>query len=278
MSNTNFSVLLSVYKNEKPEYMVASLESLFNQTHVPNEVILVEDGPLTDELYDIIGSYKKRYPNIFKSLPLTKNIGLGLALNEGLKVSKNNLVARMDTDDIAKPNRFEKQIKMFESDSTLSIVGSNVDEFEDNIDEVLSKRIVPENHEDILRFARRRNPFNHPSVMYKKSDVLSLGGYRDFRRSQDYDLFVRLLNSGFKGYNIQESLLYFRANIANLGRRKSWTKTKNDIHLRYLFFKKGYSSIIDLTVTTIGFLAVYLLPDSFFKYINNKYLRTNDSN
>ena len=273
MNTPNFSVLLSIYKNEKPDFVTDSFKSILNQSLIPNEVILVEDGPLTNELYEVIDSFKKEYPTIFKIVTLKKNVGLGLALNRGLEECSNELVARMDTDDIAKHTRFEKQVNAFIKKPKLSIVGSNVDEFTEDTNEVISQRVVPETHEDLVHFAKRRNPFNHPSVMYKKSDVLSVGGYQDYRRSQDYDLFVRMLNNGYQGYNIQESLLYFRADHDNLGRRKSWVKTKNDILLRYKFFKEGYSSFGDLFITTIGFVLVFITPDSFFEFINRKYLR-----
>lgn len=275
MKNTKFSVLLSIYKNEKEKFVIDSLKSILNQSLLPNEIILVEDGPLTEELYKVIEQFTEKYPKIFKIIPLQKNIGLGLALNEGLKESSNELVARMDTDDIAKYERFEKQVRIFNDNPSFNIVGSNVDEFIKTTDEVISQRVVPEHNKDIIEFSKRRNPFNHPSVMYKKSDVLALGGYQDFRRSQDYDLFVRMLNNGYIGYNIQESLLFFRADHENLGRRKSWTKTKNDIYLRYKFFKEGYSSFIDLAVTTVGFLLVFITPDIFFEFVNKKYLRKN---
>lgn len=276
VKDTKFSVLLSIYKNERPEFVIDSLKSVFNQSLVPDEVILVEDGPLTDELYEVITKFENNYPNMLKVVTLENNVGLGLALNEGLEASSNELVARMDTDDIAKYHRFEKQIQFFIENPSFSIVGSIVDEFTDNTNEIFSQRVVPEYHEDILKFSKRRNPFNHPSVMYKKSDVLAVGGYQDFRRSQDYDLFVRMLNSEYKGYNIQEPLLSFRADHDNLGRRKSWTKTKNDIYLRYKFFKEGYSSFTDLAVTTIGFILVFITPDSFFEFINKKYLRNSN--
>lgn len=273
MNDTKFSVLLSIYKNEKAESVIASLKSILNQSLVPNEIILVEDGPLTEELYDVIDEFNGKYPDIFNNIKLKENVGLGLALNEGLKASSNELVARMDTDDIAKYTRFEKQVKVFKENPRFSIVGSNVDEFTDNTNKIISQRVVPEHHADLVEFAKRRNPFNHPSVMYKKSDVLAVGGYQDYRRSQDYDLFVRMLNNGYIGYNIQEPLLFFRADLDNLGRRKSWVKTKNDILLRYKFYKEGYASISDLAITTVGFVLVFITPDSFFEFINKKYLR-----
>ena len=273
MKELEFSVLLSVYKKEKEEYLVDSIQSILNQTIIPNEIVIVEDGPLSTTLDNIITKFIQTEPNLFKIVKLEKNVGLGLALNEGLKACSNNLVARMDTDDIAKKNRFEKQLQIFENNPEVSIVGSNIDEFITDTQNIVSKRVVPEKNDAILKFSKRRNPFNHPTVMYKKSQVLKCGGYRDFRRNQDYDLFVRMLNHGYTGYNIQESLLFFRANTENLSRRKSWPKTKSDIYLRYIFLKKGYSSLHDFLITTGGFLLVFVTPISFFNFLNKHLLR-----
>ena len=273
MSNSKFSVLLSVYHKEKKDYLLSSIQSVLSQTIVPNEIVIVEDGPLNDGLDSIINDFIEKHPKLFKIVKLKKNVGLGLALNEGLKVCSFELVARMDTDDIAKRLRFEKQLQQFENDSQLSIVGTNTDEFISDTTNVISRRVVPEKNEDIIKFSRRRSPFNHPTVMYKKTDVLACGGYKNFRRNQDYDLFVRMLNKGYKGYNIQESLLFFRADVGNLSRRKSWTKTKSDIYMRYNFLKKGYSSIYDFLITTVGFLIIFLTPIKMFDVINKHFLR-----
>ncbi|WP_035052189.1 glycosyltransferase [Carnobacterium pleistocenium] len=273
MSNSKFSVLLSVYRKEKKDYLLSSIKSILNQSVVPNEIVIVEDGPLGEELDSLINTFVKQYPKLIKLVKLGKNIGLGLALNEGLKACSFELVARMDTDDIAKKQRFEKQLQEFENNPQLSIVGTNTDEFISDPANVISRRVVPEKNKDILKFSRRRSPFNHPTVMYKKTDVLFCGGYKDFRRNQDYDLFVRMLNKGYKGYNIQESLLLFRADTGNLSRRKSWTKTKSDIYMRYNFLRKGYSSVYDFLITTGGFLIIFLTPLSMFDLINKHFLR-----
>lgn len=269
----DYSVLMSVYIEEKPEYFRLSLDSMLAQTIEPNEIVLVKDGQLTEELEKIINQYEKKYPNLFTIIPLEENVGLGLALNEGLKVAKNELVARMDTDDIAFPERCEKQLRQFSNNPTLSIVGSNVDEFSTDPAFSHSSRVVPETHEEIVRFSKKRNPFNHPTVMYKRSDVLKSGGYGNYRRNQDYELFVRMLNEGYQAANINESLLLFRANEANLKRRKSWTKTKNDISIRYDFWKKDFIGLSDLLISTVGFIFVFVAPTWLFEKMSANLLR-----
>ena len=213
---------MSLYVKEKPEYLRPAIDSMLNQTVKPEEIVIVEDGPLNDELYAILREYKEKYPELFTSVVNEKNIGLGLALNEGLKVCRNELVARMDTDDISKPERCEKQLKVFDENPELSIVGAFVDEFYTSPEEVVSSRVVPQKHEDIYNFAKKRSAFNHPVVMYRKSRVLENGGYSDLRRNQDVDLFGRMLFAGCKAENIGEALLWFRSNDDLAKRRKSW--------------------------------------------------------
>lgn len=213
-----FSVLLSIYYKERPDFLRQSLDSLFSQTLLPTEVVLVKDGPLTKTLDIIIEEYSKRYLQL-KIVSLSVNQGLGKALNEGLKYCSYDLVVRMDTDDIAKPNRFEKQLKAFNNQSDIDIVSSWIDEFEGDTNHILSIRKLPEYHKEIYKFAKKRNPINHPAVMFRKSSVLAAGGYKHFPLFKDYYLWVRMLMNGAKFYNIQESLLYFRSSSDMFKRR-----------------------------------------------------------
>lgn len=268
-----YSVLMSIYHKEKPQYFIDSVESMLAQTVMPDEIVIVKDGPLTGELDQLIKEYEAKYKNLFNIVPLEKNVGLGLALNEGLRACRNDLVARMDTDDIAKPERCELLLEAFDILPKLSIVGSNVDEFYDSPEDVVSVRAVPHRYEDILKFARKRNPFNHPSVMYRKKDVLTSGGYGDFRRNQDYELFVRMLNEGYYAINVSRSLLYFRANADNVKRRKSWDKCKGDILIRWDFWKKKYIGFSDFIIASSGFLFSFLAPTWLFELFSRKILR-----
>lgn len=149
-----FTVLMSVYYKEKPEYLQLALESVINQTVKPNEIVLVEDGKLTEELQAVITKYQQNYPDIFKTYALQQNQGLGKALNFGMKKCSNELIARMDTDDIAELNRFELQIKEFKQDKELMLCGGQIAEFADNPTEITSYRSVPLKHNAILNFAK----------------------------------------------------------------------------------------------------------------------------
>ena len=202
---------------------------MLQQTVKPDEIVIVKDGPLTDELDKVLYEYQTNYPDLFRIVTSEKNLGLGQALNLGLKNCSNDLVARMDTDDISLPDRCEKQLEMFKQDSELDIVGTWIDEFYDNPNEIISSRIVPKTHDEIYEFSKRRSAFNHPTVMYRKSKVIKCGGYSDLRRNQDVDLFGRMLFAGCKAANIDESLLLFRSNENLLRRRKSWENTKSYI-------------------------------------------------
>ena len=175
-----YSVLMSLYKKEKPEYLKIAIDSMLNQTVAPDEIVLVEDGPLTEELYTILDSY----PMLIR-IRNECNLGLGLSLNIGLKECKNELVARMDTDDYSKSNRCEKQLMRFEEKPYLAIVGTYIEEFVDTPLNIISQRVVPTKQKDIYNFSKRRSAFNHPTVMYSKTAVLRNNGYTDLKRNQD---------------------------------------------------------------------------------------------
>lgn len=182
----NFSVLMSVYKNEKSTYLNASLMSIENQTVVPNEIILVEDGPLTKELYEVIDTHRNKFGEGFKVVVLNKNQGLGNALRIGTKCVSTKWIARMDTDDIAVPNRFELQLREVEKNPQLAVIGGQVDEFEGSIDNIVGKRIVPCSQVDIYKFIKWRSPFNHPTVMINKAMLEKVGGYENKGKLEDY--------------------------------------------------------------------------------------------
>ncbi|MDO6743447.1 glycosyltransferase [Tenacibaculum soleae] len=212
-----FSVLLSVYIKEKTEFLEAALNSIYTeQTLKPNEIVLVKDGPLTKDLDNLIDKFKLRYKGILKIIVLKKNMGLGYALNTGLKACSNELVARMDTDDIATPDRFEKQIKFLLNNPIIDVLGANIEEFESLPGDLKQYRSLPENHVKILKFAKFRSPINHPVVVFKKSKVLKIGGYKtDVLFWEDYLLWVEMLSQGFIFHNLKDNLLHFRLQMGN---------------------------------------------------------------
>lgn len=273
MNNKKYSVLMSVYKKENPENFKTSIESMVNQSLIPDQIVIVKDGPITEELDKVINYYVLKYTELFTIVVLEENMGLGKALNVGIRECRNELVARMDTDDISLEKRCELQVDKFKEDEELDILGTNIDEFYDNPNEIVSSRIVPVTHNEIIKYSRRRCPFNHPTIMYKKSVVLKNGGYRDLRRNQDFDLFVKMLNNGCIGSNINESMLLFRADKDNLKRRKTWENCKGNIMIIYDFWKRGYSSFIDFILVTISHLFAFISPSWLFEKISEKFLR-----
>ena len=268
-----FSVLLSVYYRESPIYFAQSLKSIFPQTRLPSEVILVQDGPLTRDLDSIVASFVSQYPSIIKVVKLSTNQGLGRALNEGLKYCKYDIIARMDTDDIAKPCRFEKQLAVFEKDNKIDIVSSWVEEFEDDVSNVLSIRKLPELHKDIYEFAKSRNPINHPVVMFRKEVVVAVGGYQHFPLFEDYFLWIRLLMNHAQFYNIQESLLFFRFSSDMFKRRGGWKYVVNEVCFLNTIRKMGFISLWQFVKNIFIRFIARVIPNSLRATLYKKLLR-----
>lgn len=239
---TNYSVLMSVYYKEKPEYLKQAIESIQNQTISTNDFVLVCDGPLSSELDQVIKEKQLEMGNNLNVVRLEKNGGLGNALNEGIKQCKNELVARMDSDDIAYLTRCEKQLGVFNSHPEVSICSGIVEEFTTTPDAVDARRVPPEHNEEIIEFAKKRNPFNHPCVMYKKAAVEVVGSYQDFYLLEDYYLWLRMLMAGYQGYNIQEPLLHMRAGSELYKRRAGWKYAKTQTRLFRFMKDKGFIS------------------------------------
>ena len=235
-----YSVLMSVYHKEKPEYLKQAIASIQAQTLPTDDFVLVCDGPLNDALDAVIAKKQQEMGKILNVVRLAKNGGLGNALNEGIKHCKNELVARMDSDDIAYQDRCEKQIAVFYKHPEVSICSGIVEEFTCTPDVVDAKRVPPEVHEEIVEFAKKRNPFNHPCVMYKKSAVEAVGSYQDFYLLEDYYLWLRMLMAGYQGYNIQESLLHMRAGSDMYLRRAGWKYAKTQARLFKFMKSQGF--------------------------------------
>lgn len=268
-----YSVLMSVYYKEKPEWLDYSIDSMFNQTVKPDEFVLIEDGKLTEELEKIVLKWKKKYPKIMKVVRLEKNGGLGPALQKGIIECKNEFIARMDSDDYSVPDRIEKQFNVFFSNPELELVGSNVDEFFGDIKNVSCSVILPETSDEIFKFSKKRCPFRHPSLLYKKSAVLNAGNYREFYLCEDYDLYVRMLRNNAKCYNIQEALVYMRIGEDFYKRRGGWKYMKTILKFKNEQLKIGYFSLFDYIKSTIPHVVVCLLPNNLRDWVYRNLLR-----
>lgn len=268
----DFSVLMSVYYKEKPEYLRACLESVLAQTKMPAQILLVKDGTLTPELDAVIDEYNARCP-IFKILPLEKNVGLGTALAIGVEAAETPLIARMDTDDIAKPERFAEQCKLFDANPALEICGAQIEEFEGEPSNILSRRHVPTSHEEIMNYARRRNPFNHMTVMYKKAAVLKAGNYKPCPDFEDYYLWCRMLAGGAVAANHPDYLLYARTGAAMFQRRGGMRYCRNALTFRKLQRQTGLTSPFDRAYAGCAHIVFSLMPGALRGKLYKKILR-----
>lgn len=206
----NFSVCMSVYKNDNTTDFAEAVLSIYNQTCPPDEIVLVIDGPVPEIMHNTIDALVQK-TGIMKVIQLEQNMGHAIARQTGLEAAKNDLYAVMDADDLSVPNRFEKQLKAFEEHPDVSVVGGLINEFIHTTDNVVGTRIVPENDADVKAYLKSRCPMNLVTVMLKKSDVMKVGGYQDWYCEEDYYLWIRLTLAGFKFYNIQENLVNVRA-------------------------------------------------------------------
>lgn len=272
-----FSVLLSVYQKEKAEYLRESIESIyFNQVLKPNEIILVEDGPLTEKLYSTIEELRLKIgKNIFKTIKLEKNMGLGNALRIGIEKCSNELIARMDTDDIAYFNRFEEQINYFKEFPETDVLGSFMSEFVNNTKNIICIKDAPNNNINMKKYMKLRDPVNHPSVMFKKSKVLEAGNYKEIFLNEDSYLWGRMLNKGCIFRNIQEPLVYFRTTDDTYKRRGGWKYIKAEYGLQKEFLKLGIINKIEFIRNITLKNIIRLMPNSLRKFIYLKVLRKN---
>lgn len=264
---------MAVYHKDHPGYFDLSIQSMLNQSVKSDDFVIICDGPLNDQLNQIIDKYVFSNPEI-NVIRLEKNVGLGNALNHALPYCKNELVARMDSDDISHLNRCEQQLKCFHEHPEYSIIGGTINEFDMEYQDHLSTRKLPEFHEDIVTFSKKRNPFNHPSVMFKKSAVMDAGNYQPFHLYEDYYLWIRMLLKGYKGYNIQSVLLDMRAGIEMIRRRGGYSYFKAGKKFqKYLLTQKHIGKYQYLKNIVIRFVSQVLLPSRLRIYIYKKHLR-----
>ena len=235
-----FSALISVYKKEKPEYLKTALQSIINQTLKPTEIVIVKDGLLTQELDYCIKEYEKQYPELIKIIAFKENRGLGLALRDGVVACKYDYIARMDSDDIAKPERFAKQFQYLKQHPETALLGTWITEFskDENKPDTLTE--LPCTHQEILKYAKKRNPFRHMTMLLKKEAVIKAGNYRDFLWFEDYDLWVRMLQKGYTAANIPEYLVNVHADKEMFARRGGWQYLKQDYRFQQLLLNSKF--------------------------------------
>lgn len=268
----HFSVLMSLYIKEKPEYFCQCMESVLRQTVLPDEIVIVKDGPLTAELENTLAEYVAADPELYTIVPLEKNAGLGLALAEGILHCRNELVARMDTDDISADDRFEKQLCAFADHPEIDICGGQIAEFEGSIDNIVARRTVPTDHASIVRYQKRRDAFNHVTVMFKKSAVLRAGNYQSALLMEDTMLWANMIMAGAQCMNLEDTLVFVRVGADMFERRGGWKYFLKYKEGRKKVYDTGFISRWDYDYTLMVQLVVALMPQKLRGFVFKKIL------
>lgn len=269
-----FSVCMSIYQKDSPEFLIEALDSIIKQTLVPNEIVLVEDGPIPSDLEEIVCKYEREY-DFIKVIRVPQNGGLGKALQIALENSTYNVIARMDSDDISLPNRFEKQIRFLMANPNVDIVGGDSAKFQTSIQEIIGYRHPKLTDSDIKQQLKNRSPFSHVTIMAKKEAIIKAGGYVEIFNQEDYYLWARMANEGCKFANIKDVLVYVR--VLGLGsRRGGWKYFRNELFMQQYLLK---SQIIGLPKyiynILIKFIVQVLLTPTMRQWAYSFYLKVN---
>ena len=249
MQEMKFSVIMSIYQNDVPEHLHIALESLLNQTRRPDEIVIVGDGPVPAELEQVIENGKLKIETrnseaetVIRYLPQEKNRGLGAALAIAVEAAQYPYLARMDADDIAVPDRFEKQLRFLEQHPDVAAVGGMIEDFSSDPNHVTGRRVVPLESEDIHRYMRSRNGMNHVTVMFKKEELLRVGNYQPFHLNEDYYLWVRMIQQGCQLMNIPDVLVRVRAEKEQVDRRGGFPYFRDQYRVFKYMLNTGFIS------------------------------------
>lgn len=273
MDSLKYSVLMSVYYKEKPDYLRESILSMLHQSIIPDEIVIIQDGQLTDDLEKVLEEFKDNH--IIKIILINENVGLGKALNIGLSNCRNEMIARMDTDDIADKERCEKQLNLFIKDKNLSVVGTAIEEFIDDPDFPISYKRVKTENDEIRKQIKYRNPIAHPSVMFKKNDVITAGNYKPWHFNEDYYLWLRMVQHGFTFKNINEPLVKMRVNNETYLRRGGWNYFINQRGLFGYMLKNNLINEFEyLFNNIISFGTRVLMTNNMRKFVYLRILRS----
>ena len=273
MLNTNFSVSICVYGKDNPIWFKNAVNSILEQTQCPNEVVLVVDGPVTEELNLIISDFEKN--EIFRIIRFKENQGHGNARRAGLNACTNELVAIMDADDISEPTRFEKQLNIFSQFPETTIVGSNIAEFVDTPRNIVGLRTVETSDAGIKKDMKKRCPMNLVTVMFKKSSIEAAGGFIDWFCEEDYYLWIRMAQLNMKFANIPEVLVNVRVGNEMYRRRGGWKYFKSEAKLQNYMLRNKIIGILQYTLnTTKRFVVQVLMPNAVRGWVFKKFART----
>ena len=262
---------MSVYDKENPAYLKESIESVLDQTLKANEIVIVKDGILNEGLKKVLEEYEKR--NLITTIQLKENVGLGKALSIGIEECSYELIARMDSDDICEPHRFEKQLRYMEEHPETAVCGGQIAEFVDHKEAIVGKRIVPIGHEEIARYARRRNPMNHVTTMFRKSSILSVGNYESLLGFEDYLLWMKLIDGKYQLHNLDDVLVYVRTDFAFQDRRGGFRYFKQIIQAQWNFYTRKFINLFEFFLNSFIRGTVCIIPKRIRNYLYKNILR-----
>lgn len=266
------SVLMSVYYKEKPQNLKEALDSLINQTIMPNQIVIVKDGKLTDELENILEDYEKEYSDLIEVYSKTKNMGLGQALKFGIEKCKYEYIARQDSDDISVKERFEKQISYLKEHKDIDVLGGYIEEYDENLEKFLSIRKVPLTNYEICKYIKKQCPFNHGTVIMKKDTVINVGNYNSVKL-EDYDLWARMAKAKVKMENLPIILGKNRTGKTLYKKHGGRGRIKSIIEIENKLLKYGIINKMQCTINIIERSIVALMPIGIRKIIYTKIIR-----
>lgn len=270
-----FSVAMSVYKNDNPIFFDRALQSITeNQKVMPTEIVIIVDGPVDEKINAVIEKYSEKYGNL-NVIRLDKNAGLGNALKLAIENAKYELIARMDSDDVSAPNRFEQQLEIMTKNSAVDIVGGDISEFIGDENNIVAKRKVPILDKEIKEYLKTRCPFNHMTVMYKRSAVLKSGNYIDLFYNEDYWLWIRMVENNCIMANTGTILVNARVGEDMYKRRGGKQYFNSEMFLQKYMLKNG---IINLPTFVLNsskrFVVQMLLPNAIREWVFKTFART----
>lgn len=277
IKDAKYSVLMSIYAKEKPEYFETALKSLYGQTIQPDEIVIVCDGPLTPELDAVIENAKSNYPGLFQIVRLEENKGLGNALMVGLPLCRNELVMRADSDDISLPNRAEVELDTI-INGGWDICSGTISIFFDDPNVIEGERKLPSEHEDIVKFAKTRSPLNHSSTMMKKSKALEAGNYQSLLYREDYYLWIRMILNGVRFHNIDEPLMLVRMDKNTYRRRKNKDSYKSQKKLSKFMKEKKFISFFEYLKISFIYWVQYVSPPGLNEWMYKHVLQKKGRN
>ncbi len=277
MAMNPFSVCTSIYKNDKPEFVRVALDSmLVNQSVIPSEIVLVQDGPVPDGLLQLLQEYETNYPDVMNVIRLERNGGLGNALKLGVENAKYDICARMDSDDICLHDRFEKQLAYLEAHPECDIVGGQMTEFIDTPENIVGRREVPFDNKDIYEFMKSRCALNHVTVMFRKQSVMKVGNYQDWFWNEDYYLWVRMMMANCQFANIPDVAVNVRSGADQYARRGGKKYFDSEIGIKKLMLKEGLITRNQFVINYIErFIIQLMLPNSVRGWVFRTFARNN---